>query len=109
MSDTRVDDAWKAQATAKRYLEAQFGIDRVKTATFSKAWYTQGSMRDLWEVEGDVDLKKGKFGKVSIHFMLQVDPSTGRVISFERAHVSSERIPRARHPSRPIYNKNPRV
>lgn len=83
MSDTRVDDAGKAQAAAKRFLAAQFGANRIQSVTFSKSWYTQGSMRDLWEVEGDAVLKKGWLGKENIHFKFQVDPSTGKVIAFE--------------------------
>ena len=93
MSDSRINDAEKAQAAAKRYLAAQFGADRIKSTTYSKSWYTQGSMRDLWEVEGDVILKKGRFGKETIRFKLQVDPSTGSVITFDRTHTPIERTP----------------
>ena len=93
MSGIQVDDAVKAQSAAKRYLAAQFGTDMIKTVTFSKAWYTPGSLRDLWEVEGDAVLKKGWFGKVTIPFMFQVDPSTGRVIAFERGSTLSEGVP----------------
>jgi hypothetical protein len=83
MSDARIDDAEKAQAVAKRYLVAKFGADKVKTVTFSKTWYTQGSSRDLWEVEGDAVLKKAWFWKEYIHFKFQVDPVTGRVIAYK--------------------------
>ncbi|MHA2163709.1 MAG: hypothetical protein ACXABF_14925 [Candidatus Thorarchaeota archaeon] len=83
MSDTRIDDAEKAQAAAKRYLVAKFGADKVKAVTFSMSWYNQGSSRDLWEVEGDAVLKKTFFRKEYIHFKFQVDPVTGRVIAFE--------------------------
>jgi hypothetical protein len=83
MPDARVNDAEMAQAAARRYLAAKFGADKVKTVAFSMAWCTQGSTRDLWEVEGDAVIKKAWFRKDNIHFRVQVDPLTGRVIAFE--------------------------
>ena len=83
MPGFRVDDAGSAQAAVKRYLAAQFGENKVKDVKFSRAWYTPGSQRDVWEVEGDVTLKKGLFGKEDLHFRFQIDPNTGRVIAYE--------------------------
>jgi hypothetical protein len=64
-------------------LAAQFGSNKVKDVSFSKAWYTAGSQRDIWEVEGDVVVKTGWFSKETFHFKFQVDPATGKVIAFE--------------------------
>lgn len=78
-----VEDAGEAQAAAVRYLNAQFGKNKVKDVSFSKAWYKTGAQRDIWEVEGDVLLKKGLLGKETKHFKFQIDPETGRVIAYE--------------------------
>ncbi|UCH57841.1 MAG: hypothetical protein JSV18_02760 [Candidatus Bathyarchaeota archaeon] len=83
MSGVRVDDATSAQAVAKRFLVSQFGSNRVKEVTFSRSWYQTGAQKDIWEVEGDVVVKKGWFSKDHIHFKFQIDPVTGRVIAFE--------------------------
>jgi hypothetical protein len=55
----------------------------VKEVNFSKAWYTTGAQRDIWEVEGAVVVKTGWFSKETVHFKFQVDPATGMVIAFE--------------------------
>ena len=83
MSEQRVEDAISAQSSAKRYLESQFGVDKIKSVIFSRTWYTPGTQRDIWEVEGDVEVKKGMFGKMHRHFKCQIDPQTSRVISFD--------------------------
>lgn len=83
MSSDRVKDAGSAQAAARRYLAAQFGSNNVKEVSFSKSWYTPGAQKDIWEVEGDVVVKKGWFGKEEVHFKFQIDPITGRVIAYE--------------------------
>ena len=83
MSGARVEDAGSAQAAARRYLVAQFGQNKVKEVSFTRAWYTPGAQKDIWEVEGDVVVKKGWFGKEHLHFKFQIDPGTGRVIAYE--------------------------
>lgn len=83
MSSIRVEDAGGAQASAKRFLAAQFGPNKVKEVSFSKAWYATGAQRDVWEVEGDVVVKTGWFSKETVHFRFQVDPTSGKVIAFE--------------------------
>ncbi len=83
MSGARVEDAGSAQNAARRYLVAQFGQDKVKDVSFTRAWYTTGAQRDVWEVEGDIVVRKGWFGKDNLHFKFQIDPETGRVIAYE--------------------------
>jgi hypothetical protein len=83
VSGIRIEDAGGAQASAKRFLAAQFGVNNVKEVTFSKAWYATGAHRDVWEVEGDVVVKTGWLTKETIHFSFQVDPATGKVIAYE--------------------------
>jgi hypothetical protein len=83
MSETRVEDAISAQSSARRYLESQFGMDKIKNILFSRTWYSTGASRDIWEVEGDVEIKKGMFGKMHRHFKFQIDPDTSRVIAFD--------------------------
>jgi hypothetical protein len=83
LSGIRIEDAGGAQASAKRFLAAQFGPKKVKEVNFSKAWYATGAQRDIWEVEGDAMVKTGWFSKETVHFKFQVDPMTGNVIAFE--------------------------
>lgn len=83
MSGIRIEDAGSAQASARRYLVAQFGANKIKDVSFTKAWYSTGAQRDIWEVEGDVAVKKGWFGKEYLHFKFQIDPESGRVIAYE--------------------------
>ena len=83
MSVDRVRDAGGAQAAARRYLVAQFGSNKIKDVSFSRSWYMPGAQKDTWEVEGDVVVKKGWFGKEEVHFKFQIDPTTGRVIAYE--------------------------
>ena len=84
MSETlRVEDATSAQAAVRRHLEAHYGADKIVEVKFTRTWYATGAKRDLWEVEGDVKIKKGIFGKEIRHFKYQIDPETGRVIAFE--------------------------
>jgi len=59
------------------------GVDKVLNIKFTRTWYVTGAKRDLWEVEGDVTLKKGIFTKEVRHFKYQIDPETGRVIAYE--------------------------
>ena len=81
MSDQQVEDAISAQSAARRYLESQYGLDKIKNILFSRTWYTPGAQRDIWEVEGDIEIKKGMFGKMHRHFKFQIDPTSSRVIS----------------------------
>ena len=83
MSGGRIEDARSAQAAVRRYLISQYGKGRINNINFSRAWYQTGSKRDVWEVEGDVVLKKRWLRKEEHHFKFQVDPDTGRVIAFE--------------------------
>ncbi len=83
MTGARVEDAGSAQAAARRYLVAQFGQDKVKDVSFTRAWYSTGAQKDVWEVEGDIVVRKGWFGKDNLHFKFQIDPETGRVIAYE--------------------------
>jgi len=82
LSNSRVEDAGSAQAAARRYLAAQFG-KKLQDVVFSRAWYRTGAMRDIWEVEGDITVKKGWFSKDQLHFKFQIDPQTGNVIAYE--------------------------
>jgi hypothetical protein len=81
--EVRIEDATSAQAAARRHLEAHYGADKILDIRFTRTWYATGAKRDLWEVEGDVKLKKGVFTKEVRHFKYQIDPETGRVIAFE--------------------------
>ena len=83
MSEIRVEDATSAQAAARRHLEGLYGSDRIKRVSFTKTWYATGATKDVWEVEGDVVIKRGMFSKEVRHFKFQIDPETGRVIGFE--------------------------
>ena len=83
MSKIQIEDASSAQAAARRYMIAQLGLKKIKEISFSRTWYQTGVQRDIWEVEGDVSIKKGLFGKKDVHFKLQIDPEKGKVIAYE--------------------------
>jgi hypothetical protein len=81
--EVRIEDATSAQSAARRHLEAHYGADKIVNVRFTRSWYATGAKRDLWEVEGDVTLKKSMFSKEVRHFKFQIDPDSGRVIAFE--------------------------
>jgi hypothetical protein len=83
MSKSRVGDAIDAQAAARRFLASLYGLKKIKEISFSKAWYQTGSLRDVWEVEGDAVVKKGLLSREQKHFKIQIDPTTGQVISHD--------------------------
>ena len=75
----KIEDATSAQSAARRHLEGQYGTDKIRGLSFSRTWLSVGPTREVWEVEGDVEVKKGMFGKEHRHFKYQIDPDTGRV------------------------------
>jgi len=81
--DVRIKDATSAQSAARRHLEAHYGVDKIKDVKFTRTWYATGARMDVWEVEGDVTVKKGLIGKDVRHFKYQIDPATGNVVGFE--------------------------
>jgi len=81
--EIRIKDATSAQGAARRHLEGQYGADKIKSINFTRCWYHGGSTMDVWEVEGDITIKKGMISKEVRHFKYQIDPSTGNVIGFE--------------------------
>ena len=83
MGEMRVMDATSAQLAARRHLESVYGSDKIVSMTVSRVWFVAGKTRDVWEVEGEVVVKKGAFKKETRHFKFQIDPETGRVIGFE--------------------------
>jgi len=83
LSGARVEDAGGAQAAARRYLVAQFGQDKILDVSFSKVWFSTGTLRDVWEVEGNLVVRKRWIDKDHLHFKFQIDPETGRVIAYE--------------------------
>lgn len=83
MSGTRIDDAVSAQAAVRRHLEAQYGADKIHNISFSRSWFNPGTTMEVWEVEGDITIKKGLFSKEHRHFKYQIDSATGRVIGYE--------------------------
>jgi len=81
--EVRIRDATSAQSAARRHLEAHYGADKIKDVKFTRTWYATGTKMDVWEVEGDVTIKKGLIGKEVRHFKYQIDPTTGSVVGFE--------------------------
>jgi len=81
--EVRIRDATSAQSAARRHLEAQYGADKVVNIKVTRCWYSTGTRMDVWEVEGDVTIKKGLIRKEVRHFKYQIDPVTGSVVGFE--------------------------
>ena len=82
VEEKRVVDASGAQMAARRHLEGQHG-DKLIELKVRKCWYSTGSSRDVWEIEGMAVIKKGMFGKEQRTFKYQIDPTSGAVIGFE--------------------------
>ena len=83
MSEIRIEDAVSAQAAVRRHLDAQYGSDKIKNISFSRSWFNPGPHLEVWEVEGDIIIKKGVFSKEHRHFKYQIDSISGRVIGYE--------------------------
>jgi hypothetical protein len=80
--EQRIVDASAAQMAARRHLEAQHG-DKLAELKIRKCWYSTGTSKDVWEVEGIAVIKKGLFGKEQRAFKYQIDPASGAIIGFE--------------------------
>jgi hypothetical protein len=80
--DVRVEDATTAEFAVRRYLEAQYP-GRTIDVKISKIWYRGGTLKDVWEVEGIVTIKRAAVLRERKSFRFQIDPETGDVIGFE--------------------------
>jgi len=88
--EVRIRDATSAHSVARRHLEAHYGANKIKDIKFTRAWYSTGAKMDVWEVEGDVMLKKGIIGKEIRHFKYQIDPTTGSVMGMGNNKKNTE-------------------
>ncbi len=83
MSDeVRVEDATTAEFAARRYLESQYP-GRSINVKFNKIWFVGGKLKDVWEVEGILTMRKAGVMKEQKLFRFQIDAQTGDVIGFE--------------------------
>ena len=82
--DVRVEDAATAEFAARRYLEAQYPGKTIDVK-FNKIWYVGGKVKDVWEVEGILTIRKAAVMRERKSFRFQIDPETGDVIGFETA------------------------
>ena len=80
--DVRVEDATTADFAVRRYLEAQYP-GRTIDVKISKIWYVGGTLKDVWEVEGLLSMRKAGILKDRKSFRFQIDAETGDVIGFE--------------------------
>jgi hypothetical protein len=80
--DVRIEDATTAEFAARRYLEAQYPGKRIEVK-FSKIWFTGGKLKDVWEVEGILTMRRAGLMKDRKSFRFQIDAETGDVIGFE--------------------------
>ena len=82
--EKKITSAFDAEAVVRRSLERQHA-DAIKTLTFYKSWYSSTGSREFWDVEGFLELKKGKTKKRS--FRYQVDPETGEIFGYEETPI----------------------
>jgi len=80
--DIRVDDATTAEFAARRYLESQYPGKAIEVK-FSKIWFVGGKLKDVWEVEGILTVRRAGLMKDRKSFRFQIDAETGDVIGFE--------------------------
>ena len=83
MSDEiRVDDATTAEFAARRYLESLYPGKSIEVK-FSKIWFVGGKLKDVWEVEGVLTMRRAALMKDRKSFRFQIDAETGDIIGFE--------------------------
>jgi len=80
--DVRIEDATTAEFAARRYLESQFPGKTIDVK-FSKIWFVGGKLKDVWEVEGVLTMRRAGVMKDRKAFRFQIDAETGDVIGFE--------------------------
>ncbi|MBA7506551.1 hypothetical protein ES706_05242 [subsurface metagenome] len=82
--ERKINSASDAETVVRRSLERQH-VDLIKTLNFYKSWYSSSGSKEYWDVEGFVQLKKGKTKKRSFRF--QVDPETGEIFGYEETPI----------------------
>ncbi|GAH56361.1 unnamed protein product [marine sediment metagenome] len=82
--ESKITGAFDAEAVVRRSLERQHA-DVIKTLTFYKSWYASSGSKEYWDVEGFLELKKGKTKKRS--FRYQVDPESGEIFGYEETPI----------------------
>lgn len=82
--EKRITNAFDAEGAVRRILERQH-IDRIKLLNFYKSWYSASGTHEYWDVEGFLQLKRGKNKKRS--FRYQVDPITGEIFGYEETPI----------------------
>jgi len=80
--DVRIEDATTAEFAARRYLESQYPGKAI-AVKFSKIWFVGGKLKDVWEVEGILTVRRAGLMKIRKSFRFQIDAETGDVIGFE--------------------------
>lgn len=82
--ERKVISAFDAEAVVRRSFEKQHA-DKIKVLNFYKSWYSSSGTKEYWDVEGFLELKKGKTKKRT--FRYQVDPATGEVFGYEETPI----------------------
>jgi len=82
--EKKVTSAFDAEAVVRRSLERQHP-DLIKALNFYKSWYATSGSKEYWDVEGFIEIKKGKPKKRS--FRYQVDPVTGEIFGYEETPI----------------------
>jgi hypothetical protein len=83
-TEKKVTNAFDAESAVRRSLESQHA-NVIKSLSFYKSWYSSSGARDFWEVEGYLELKKGKTKKRS--FSYQVDPNSGEIFGYHETPI----------------------
>ena len=78
--EKKITSAFDAEAVVRRSLERQH-VDLIKRLDFYKSWYSSSGSKEFWDVEGFLELKKGKSKKRS--FRYQVDPESGEIFGYQ--------------------------
>lgn len=82
--DLQIPDANEAKLVAKDHLRDQLPTAEIQKLAFTKVWFREQTRRDLWEVEGKVEMKKGILSSEVLSFKMQVDAETGNIMGFDR-------------------------
>ena len=82
--EKKIRSAVDAEAAVRRSLASQHG-DLIKRLDFYKCWYSSSGSKEFWDVEGFLELKKGKPKKRS--FSYQVDPESGEIFGYRETPI----------------------
>ena len=82
MTQQKCTDASDVEFALKNHFESKYG-KKLLNVKFRSVYYQGGSVRDIWEADGDIILKGFLWSKKRQSFRYQVDPKSGKIIGYQ--------------------------